>query len=230
VIETRDFLPQFVTKPPLFAPGEGCRYCNVGYILVGLAIEAATGTGYRDHIRDAVFARAGMTASGFFDRRDATPDVAEGWDPVVDDVGNRTGWRQNIFSYPPIGSPDGGAHVTAADLVTFAQAVRAGRLLSREGTERFLTPQVLHHERDDWAVWYGFGLEFVIGADGALRNYYKEGENAGASAMLRYYPADGLDVVVLSNSEAGAWTPVKEIHRLIKAANPSVGASHLGFD
>ena len=101
------------------------------------------------------------------------PDVAEGWDPVLDSTGNRTGWTQNIFSYPPIGCPDSGALVSADDLVRFAQAVRAGRLLSAELTEQFLTPQVLHHERDDWAVWYGFGLEFVIDRAGSVRNTCK---------------------------------------------------------
>ena len=40
--ETADYLPQFVGKPPNFAPGEGCRYCNVGYVLLGLMIERAT--------------------------------------------------------------------------------------------------------------------------------------------------------------------------------------------
>src|SRR5665648_188617 len=35
VTETVDFLPQFVHKAPNFAPGEGCRYCNVGYVLAG---------------------------------------------------------------------------------------------------------------------------------------------------------------------------------------------------
>ena len=43
VTETADYLPQFVGKPPNFAPGEGCRYCNVGYVLLGLMIERATG-------------------------------------------------------------------------------------------------------------------------------------------------------------------------------------------
>jgi hypothetical protein len=33
--ETADHLLHFVTKPPNFAPGEGCRYCNVGYLLLG---------------------------------------------------------------------------------------------------------------------------------------------------------------------------------------------------
>jgi CubicO group peptidase (beta-lactamase class C family) len=73
----------------------------------------------------------------------------------------------------PIGGPDGGAQVTAEDLVRFGQAVRAGRLLSAELTDLFLTPQVLHHQRGDWTVWYGFGLEFVIDRDGRVRNYYK---------------------------------------------------------
>jgi CubicO group peptidase (beta-lactamase class C family) len=229
VIQTRDWLPQFVHKPAVFPPGRGCRYCNVGYDLVGLAIEAVTRTSYRDYVRNAVFGRAGMNASGFVDRREAVPDVAEGWDPVLDAAGNRTGWKQNIFSYPPIGCPDSGAQVTAEDLVGFAQAVRAGRLLPAELTEQFLTPQVLHHERDDGAVWYGFGLEFVIDRAGAVRNTYKDGANAGASGVVRHYPADELDVVVLSNSERGAWPAMDEIHRLVRADNPNVGESGDGF-
>ena len=117
---------------------------------------------YRDHIRNAVFARAGMTASDFYDRREAAPNVAEGWEPVVDPDGRITGWTQNIFSYPPIGSPKGGAHTTVDDLVWFLRAVRGGELLSAERTEQFLTPQVLHHEDEAGDIWYGFGLEFTL--------------------------------------------------------------------
>ena len=222
VTQTRDFLPLFAHKAPVFAPGTGCRYNNVGFALAGLAIEAVTGVGYRDRVGSAVFAAAGMGSSGFFDRRDAEPDVAEGWD-LVDGS-----WRQNIFSYPPIGAPADGAHVTAADLVAFGQALRAGRLLSPERTELFLTPQVLHHERDDYQVRYGFGLEFVIGPGGLLRNYYKEGINAGASAILRHYPAERIDVAVLSNSQDGAWEPIREVHRRLRAVNPALGASGIG--
>jgi hypothetical protein len=78
-----------------------------------------------------------MTTAGFFDRRDAVPGVAEGRD--LDDSGR---WRSNIFSYPPIGSPDGGAHATAGDLFNFLYAVRAGQLLTPELTQAYLTPQV----------------------------------------------------------------------------------------
>ena len=82
VMETKDFLPGFVHKEPLAEPGVQCRYCNVGYILAGLALERVTGMPYRQYIFDEVFTRAGMADSGFYDRRDAAPRVAEGWDQV----------------------------------------------------------------------------------------------------------------------------------------------------
>ncbi|WP_435737942.1 serine hydrolase domain-containing protein [Cellulosimicrobium sp. PMB13] len=210
VTRTADFLPGFVHKEPNFAPGEGCRYCNVGFVLAGLALENVTGTTYRDHVREHVFARAGMTASGFFRMDEAVPDVAEGWEPVRtrgDDgtSGPVTGWRQNIYSYPPVGSPDGGAHVTARDLTRFLAAVRGGELLPPDLTRAFLTPQVKHDDGDTEEtegktgpdlppadrtaeVHYGFGLEFELLADGSVRSAYKEGINTGSSAMLRHYP------------------------------------------
>lgn len=201
IIETKDFLPQFAHKPPLAAPGVDCRYCNVGYVLAGLAIEKVTGRTYRQYVFDEVFTRAGMLDSGFYDRRDAAPRVAEGWD-LIDGV-----WRSNIYSYPPIGSPDGGAHVTAADLVRFIQAVRGGELLNAEFTTEFLLPQVEHDEE----TWYGFGLEFDMNEDGTVRSYYKDGINTGASGIVRHYLDEGLDVVVLSNTEEGAWPVIREI-------------------
>ena len=148
VVETRDFLPQFVHKPANFPPGQGCRYCNCGYVLLGLLIEAISGMTYRDYVRANVFAEAGMTASGFFRMDRANHNVAEGCDPIRDATGHIVGWKKNIYSYPPIGSPDGGAHVTVADLDRFLRAVMAGELLSTELTSAFLSPQVVHSRRE----------------------------------------------------------------------------------
>jgi CubicO group peptidase (beta-lactamase class C family) len=234
VTQTADFLPQFAHKPPRAEPGADCRYCNVGYVLAGLALERATGRTYRDVVRTDVFEKAGMSSSGFFDMRDAVADVAEGWDPVraepepetetapdgnedPDDdrpTGPIVGWRQNIYSYPPIGSPDGGAHATAADLVRFVDALRGGELLPKKWTTEFLSPQVLHHADEDAGAGetaelaYGFGLEFEVTPAGELRSFYKDGINPGASAIVRFYPATGLTVAVVSNSEDGAWEPI----------------------
>lgn len=219
VTQTADFLPQFVHKTPNFPPGAGCRYCNVGYVLAGLALERVTGTTYREYVVEHVFAPAGMVTAGFYDRRDPAPDVAEGWDPVHDDDGALLTWRQNIFSYPPIGSPDGGAQVAAQDLLAFVSALRDGRLLSTASTATFFAPQVSHHVRDDGsALWYGMGLEFDRAADGTIRWWGKDGINAGASGLVRHYPGPGLDVVVLAASEDGAWSPARWVHEVISGA------------
>jgi CubicO group peptidase (beta-lactamase class C family) len=202
VVETKDFLPQFADKEPNAEPGVECRYCNAGYILAGLALEKVTGTSYRQYVFDHVFGPAGMTDSGFYDRRDAAPRVAEGGD--LDDQGR---WVSNIYSYPPIGSPDGGAHTTAADLLRFLDAVRDGSLLNAELTEEFFSPQVEHDEETK----YGFGLEFDLNDDGTVRTYYKDGINAGASGIVRHYLGENIDVVVLSNTEDGAWDVITEI-------------------
>jgi CubicO group peptidase (beta-lactamase class C family) len=66
VRETADFLPQFAYKPPNFPPGQGCRYCNCGYVLLGLLIEQVSGVAYRDYVRQQIFAQAGMHHSDFF--------------------------------------------------------------------------------------------------------------------------------------------------------------------
>ena len=202
LIETKDYLPQFAFKEPLNRPGVECRYNNVGYILAGLALEKVTGMPYRQYVFDEVFTKAGMNDSGFYDRRDEAPRIAEGWDR--DDAGT---WFSNIYSYPPIGSPADGAHVTAPDLIRFLQAVRGGELLDAEYTEEFFVPQVEHDEE----TMYGLGLEFDMNEDGTVRSYSKDGLNVGASGIVRHYLEDELDVVVLSNNIDGAWPVVREI-------------------
>ena len=210
VTTTAAFLAQFAHKPPVFEPGTSCRYCNCGYVLAGLALEGVTGTSYRDYVREHVFEAAGMGRSGFFDMRDAEADVAEGWERGPDGE-----WRRNIYSYPPIGSPDGGAHCTASDLVRFMRATREGVLLPEDLTTAFLTPQVLHHTTPTHEVHYGFGLGFVV-ADGSVRSCYKEGVNTGASAFVEHWPDPGLDVAIVASTESGAWKPLREVTRLIQ--------------
>ena len=202
ILNTADYLPLFATKEPNSEPGVDCRYCNAGYILAGLALERVTGTTYRQYVFDEVFSRAGMSDSGFYDRRDAAPRVAEGWDR--DENGQ---WVSNIYSYPPIGSPADGAHVTANDLLRFLDAVRDGTLLGPELTDEFFSPQVEHDEE----TFYGFGLEFDMNEDGTVRSYYKDGINTGSSGIVRHYLEDDVDIVVLSNEEDGAWDVITEL-------------------
>lgn len=213
VRETTDLFDQFIHKPPNFAPGEGCRYCNVGFVLAGAMAERATGSSYRDLVSERVFAPAGMVDSGFFAMDEVVPRVAEGADQV-DGV-----WMRNFYSYPPIGSPDGGAHCTVGDLLRFLGAVQDGLLLGPEMTTLFLTPQHEHSENEGGRRSMGFGLEFQINQSGRIAFYEKEGINAGTSGFLRHYPATSLTVAMLSNMADGVWEPRRFIHSLVQTGD-----------
>ncbi len=219
VRNTEDFLPQFIDKEPNFAPGEGCRYCNCSFILLGLMIEKATGSRYRDYVREHIFEKANMAHSDFFDLGLVNENVAEGCDPIRNEDGSIKGWKKNIYSYPPIGSPDSGAYVTAGDLDRFLRAVQSGELLSQELTAALFSPHVDYRKKDGWMMKYGYCLWFYIDADGKTVCYQKEGINAGVSGLLRYYPEQDINVVILSNMEDGVWAPVRVIHPLVVAGN-----------
>ena len=215
VIATADYLPQFVGKPPNFAPGEGCRYCNVAYVLLGLMIERATGSTYREYVTEHVFARAGMNRSGFFRMDVVEPDVAEGVEAVKDEHGGVVGWRRNIYSYPPIGGPDGGAYVTVGDLLRFHRAVAEGRLLGPVRTAELLAPKARHSARGAGSHLMGFGFEFETDGDDVVRCYWKEGVNVGVSGMLRHYPTKDITFAVLAVGEHAAWSPIKAIDEAV---------------
>jgi CubicO group peptidase (beta-lactamase class C family) len=215
VRNTEDFLPQFIYKEPNFEPGQGCRYCNCSFVLLGLMIEKATGLSYRDYVRKHIFKKAGMVDSDFFEMDRVNERVAEGCDPIRSEDGEVLGWKKNIYSYPPVGSPDGGAYVTAGDLNSFMKAVQAGELISEELTKALLSPHVDHSEKDGWMLRYGYCFWFHVEKDGKIVFYQKEGVNAGASGILRYFPEQEINVVLLSNMEDGVWGPIKKIHELM---------------
>jgi hypothetical protein len=144
-------------------------------------------------------------------------NVAEGADPIRDESGEILGWKKNIYSYPPIGSPDSGAHVTAADLDRFLRSLQHGELLSPASTKAFLTPQVPYHDRAEWKRFYGYVLELHIDGQGQVDFYQKDGVNAGVSGIIRHFPDRDINLVLLSNMEDGVWEPVWEVHRVVEA-------------
>lgn len=216
IVNTADHLPQFVHKPANFAPGEGCRYCNSSYLLLGLMVERASGRPYREYVIANVFEPAGMDRSGFFRMDHVEPDVAEGADPILDDGGIVTGWRRNIYSYPPVGSPDGGAHVTVGDVMSFHRALLGNRLLSADLTAAILTPKEDYRPTEAGMHRTGFGFEFEVSGTGEVVSYWKEGINVGASGVLSRYLARDVTFVVLSNRESGAWDPIEMIEAWVQ--------------
>lgn len=182
----RDLVPLFVDLPALGAPGEAVRYCNAGFVLLGLAIEVLAGRSFYDAVAEAVLVPAGMTSTGYPALDEVIPDVAVGYLPPEDDDPGGA-WRTNLYAIPARGQPDGGAFATAADLVRFLDAFREGRLVSPAWRDEMLRPHI-RDAREDTA----YGLCWWIEGDGIRRWVGHPGGDPGYVAQLRWYPESGL--------------------------------------
>jgi CubicO group peptidase (beta-lactamase class C family) len=205
-----DFLPQFAYKEPLFKAGTAVRYNNCAFVLLGLAIEKVSGCGYQQYVTKEIFEKCGMRHSAFSAKDDADAKIAEGYFIHEKDDGAQPVWRKNIYSYPPVGTADGGAYSSVGDLDVFIRALKDGTLLSEEMSEAMFKPQTRLEKLYEWGkVMSGFGCHFFFDTDGRLIRMYKDGQNAGVAAMAAYYPDIDTTSIILANQDCNVW----ELHR-----------------
>jgi D-alanyl-D-alanine carboxypeptidase len=137
-----DYLPLFASEPLLFAPGSQRRYSNGGYVVLGMIVEKASGQSYFDYVREHIYAPAGMTGTAHLEADVPEANVASGYTRNWDEGDHeKEARRSNIYSRPARGSSAGGGYSTAMDLLRFARALRAGKLLGPLGREWFNGPQ-----------------------------------------------------------------------------------------
>ena len=120
---TEQFLPVLDGHETRSPAGERFSYNNGGYVVLALLAERASGVGFHELVRSLVTEPAGMADTAFL-RSDALPGRAARGYLAVD------GLRTNVFHLPVVGSGDGGAYTTVADLSTFWDSLLAGRIVS----------------------------------------------------------------------------------------------------
>lgn len=210
-----DFLPQFAYKEPKFKAGENVSYNNCAYILLGLAIEEVTEISYRDYVTRNIFRTSGMENTSFVSKDEAGFAAAEGYYAIYNE-NNEVMWKKNIYSFPPIGTSDGGAYTTVGDLDLFARALVNEKLLSSRMTEEIMKPQVKTAQKYEWGKTMNrYGFHFAYDHGGKLIRIYKDGINAGVAAMLAYYPATKTTSIILGNQTCNIWELHRQAEKLI---------------
>ena len=182
-------------------PGSEDGYSNYGYILLGSIIEAVSGQSYYDYVDQHIYRVAGMSATGSEPESTAVPGRAVAYTKVDGK------WARETKTLPWRGTSAGGGYSTVGDMLKFAEALRAGRLISPTSLALATAPQ-------NNKGWYGYG--FMVSGQGAQRQYGHEGGAPGANASLVVLPAQGYVVVGLSNVDPGAMENVVNfiVHRL----------------
>lgn len=209
----QDFLPLFQHGHMKFVPGERFHYNNAGFILLGLIVEKVSGLVFTDYVQTQIFQKAGMMDSGYF-ALDALPaKTALGYIECEDGT-----WKTNIYSLPVQGGSDGGAFVTAKDMVKFWEALLGHELLSEASTSRLLTPYVQNGDGD----FYGYGV-WIQKRDETVFKYHVMGYDPGVSFHSALYPASAIKLAVCANASSGAFGVMKAIEdELIKSKSLEV--------
>jgi D-alanyl-D-alanine carboxypeptidase len=124
-----DYYKFVSSQKPLFAPGAHRQYCNGCYIVLGAIIERVSGISYEQYVEDNIFKPAGMTATGPLQSDGINPNVALGYTKQSDDGrSDNARLRSNLLMHGASGCAAGGGYATAADLLSYAEALRHGRI------------------------------------------------------------------------------------------------------
>jgi CubicO group peptidase (beta-lactamase class C family) len=186
--------------PPQFAPGTRYAYSNDGFWILGAIVAKVSGQSYFDYVREHVFTPAGMTTADFLTRPRvlADPTVAR---PYWTQPG---GGRADFTTSPHfefVRGPDAGAYATAADLLRFDVALRAGTLLDPAfadlvtGGKVPVPPNGKPAMAKQWFTGYGFE-HYVVGD---RRAYGHPGGGPGIATNFDSHPEAGWVAVILGN-------------------------------
>lgn len=186
----RDTLVSLVEAEPFeFEPGTAQIYNNSAYFLLGLIIEKVSGEPYEQYVRTHVFEPVGMAASYYCSENVVRANRAHGYDGSPDGL-RRKGYLDHTWPYAA-----GSLCSTAGDLVRWNQALHGGKVLSAPSYEALTTPQpLLDGTSLDYAMGLGVGDRAgmrVIAHGGGINGFLSDG---------RYFPDEGLVIVVLQNS------------------------------
>ena len=209
-----ELLPMFAAEPLQFEPGQGANYSNEGFVVLGAVVEKLSGQSWFDYVRANIFARAGMTHTGWPAIDEIAPGRAVGYRFAEDDpLGfgqRRPNW--NFLGYR--GNSCGGGYSTVGDMVKFLQALRAGKLLKPETVELFTTPHP--------GGLRNYGMGFTRTPEGArtVRGHDGGGAASGINSDAKMIWETGYAYAVMGNYDAPFAEAVADDIAKMLAAQP----------
>lgn len=186
-------------------PGARYQYSNIGYGVLGYALQRAAGTSFMDLVEDRLFEPLGMRSSTFI----VGPDL---WRRVAVGFANGADGEVNA-DFPALEHegrgykvPNGGVYATVGNLATFAAAVMGmteHELLEPATRRDVMTVQT--PEDPDAGYGLGFSIRPVAleGGDD-VRFVGHGGSVAGYNMYLVFEPESGYGVALGRNYNRGA--------------------------
>ncbi len=193
---TADYTPvrllSMVRHRPLeFEPGARWSYSNMGYYLLGLVIERASGLSYAAFMRERIFQPLGMASTRVNSLEEVIPNRASGY--------GYTGEYRNIPALDPrIPYAAGAVLSSVEDLAKWEQAMDARRHFPASCWEPSWVPaRTLSRGEEQYGLGWAMDEEL-----GRKRVFHSGGIPVFSSVVLRY-PEQRITVIVLCNQLTG---------------------------
>jgi len=209
-------------------PGSRASYSNLGYLVLGEVIQAASGVPYCGYVREQVLEPLGMTSTDFTYRQDMAPRAGTGYHPrltmstpllrIITPTGtfdHPVGRLLALSRFCVEGAPYGGLIGSVADAARFLDLhVDPGahpRVLSKDAVVAMQQTTAHGRKLDVGLGWFRRHRDPPNGS----RYWEHLGGGGGFFNTMRIYPERRLGLVAMGN--ATSWDHLK----LLRAATQS---------
>jgi CubicO group peptidase (beta-lactamase class C family) len=189
---TEELLETLGEAECVLPPGSRYHYSNLGFTLLGIAIERVTGRPYVEYVEEQLLRPLRLEHTSF----EPLPDAATGY---LVDAGSGELWREQAFVRTGARLAGGGLWSTVGDLCRWAAflADPDERVLARASVEEMRTVHTLSdHVR--WSEAYGLGLRLTRDRGRILVGH--GGSLPGFIANVAFSPEDRIGAAALTNS------------------------------
>jgi len=204
ILGPTDMLPLLTEGESYFSPGKRFKYCNSGFVVLGMLIEVVSKMSYSDYLNENIIKPLGLKGTGCYKTNELPKNCAHGY--VVDDKNN---WYSNIFEIPIACTADGGLYTTTDDVAKMWTGFLKGNLISEELKNEALKIQASIKDHE----YYGLGFYITNNEEGNVKFYELVGCDPGVSFLTRYYVKEERIVTIISNTDYTVW----DLGRKIKA-------------
>jgi D-alanyl-D-alanine carboxypeptidase len=203
-------------RPPTFPPGAAFEYSNTNYALLGLIIEKVDGKPLAQAMQDRLFGPLGLQNTVLpANSVNTIPDpyshgylygsssvALVGTPPYSPEVkaAARAGTllpKDDTDVNHSFATAAGGAISTAKDMVTWIQALVAGRVLNAAYQRRWLDSLQPEDPNKPDGQRYGYGISQLRWGPNTV--YYHGGETVGYNSFIGYDPNNQMTLVVWTN-------------------------------
>ena len=192
------------------APQGKFLYSNAGYVLLGAIIEKVSGESFYNYVERNIFLPAGMTRALYAETDAEIPHVADPLTNLFPIGPNQYRYRlgtprRAIYELAARGGPQGGASLTAHDLLRLQTALRNGRLINADRLaemERPASPSGAGAKGLSGDIREGLGIE-VIRQNGH-RFFGHTGGDLGIASSTYRYPDRDITIIILTNRDPRA--------------------------